>query len=69
MAQVSTNVEDHRAVPLARVVEAIARHAAPIRAELVGLAPRPAFDGFPADLPVANRRTGWLPPWWPNFNL
>ncbi|MBV9334795.1 MAG: hypothetical protein JO262_06615 [Solirubrobacterales bacterium] len=57
VAQVSTNVEDHRAVPLARVVEAIARHATPLRAELVGLAPRAAFDGFPADLPVANRRT------------
>jgi glutamate formiminotransferase / 5-formyltetrahydrofolate cyclo-ligase len=57
VAQVSTNVEDHRAMPLARVVEAVARHATPIRAELVGLAPRAAFDGFPADLPVANRRT------------
>jgi glutamate formiminotransferase / 5-formyltetrahydrofolate cyclo-ligase len=57
VAQVSTNVEDHRAVPLARVVEAIARHATPSRAELVGLAPRAAFDGFPEDLPVANRRT------------
>ena len=57
VAQVSTNVEDHRAVPLARVVEAIARHATPLRAELVGLAPAAAFDGFPDELPVANRRT------------
>jgi glutamate formiminotransferase len=57
VAQVSTNVEDHRAVPLARVVDAIARHAAPLRAELVGLAPAVAFEGFPDDLPVANRRT------------
>jgi glutamate formiminotransferase/glutamate formiminotransferase/formiminotetrahydrofolate cyclodeaminase len=57
VAQVSTNVEDHRAVPLARVVEAIARHATPSRAELVGLAPRVAFEGFPDELPVANRRT------------
>ncbi len=57
VAQVSTNVEDHRAVPLARVVEAIARHAAPSRAELVGLAPGAAFEGFPEELPVANRRT------------
>ena len=57
VAQVSTNVEDHRAVPLARVVEAIARHATPIRAELVGLAPRAAFVAFPDDLPVANRHT------------
>jgi glutamate formiminotransferase / 5-formyltetrahydrofolate cyclo-ligase len=56
VAQVSTNVEDHRATPLARVVEAIARHATPSQAELVGLAPRAAFDGFPRDLPVANRR-------------
>ena len=56
VAQVSTNVEDHRATPLAEVVEAIARHATPSQAELVGLAPRAAFDGFPADLPVADRR-------------
>ena len=39
VAQVSTNVEDHRATPLARVVAAIARHATPLGAELVGLAP------------------------------
>jgi glutamate formiminotransferase len=57
VAQVSTNVEDHRAVPLARVVEAVARHATPTAAELVGLAPRAAFEGFPEELPVANRRT------------
>ena len=56
VAQVSTNVENHRATPLARVVEAIARHATPSQAELVGLAPRAAFDGFPSDLPVANHR-------------
>jgi glutamate formiminotransferase len=57
VAQVSTNVEDHRAVPLADVVGAIARHATPVRAELVGLAPAAAFAGFPDGLPVANRRT------------
>jgi glutamate formiminotransferase / 5-formyltetrahydrofolate cyclo-ligase len=57
VAQVSTNVEDHRRTPLAYVVEAIARHATPSRAELVGLAPQAAFDGFPDELPVANRRT------------
>jgi len=57
VAQVSTNVEDHRRVPLAEVVAAIARHAKPSRAELVGLAPRAAFEGFPEELPVANRRT------------
>jgi glutamate formiminotransferase len=55
-AQVSTNVEDHRTTPLAAVIDAIARHATPGRAELVGLAPRAAFAGFPAEVPVANRR-------------
>ena len=56
VAQVSTNVEDHLATPLATVVEAIERHAAPLRAELVGLAPRAAFDGFPLALPIAGKR-------------
>ena len=57
VAQVSINVEDHRAVPLARVVEAIRRHAAVAEAELVGLAPEAAFDGFPPDVPVRHRAT------------
>jgi glutamate formiminotransferase/glutamate formiminotransferase/formiminotetrahydrofolate cyclodeaminase len=56
VAQVSTNVEDHLATPLARVVDAIAEHAEIAEAELVGLAPRAAFDGFPDDIPVRNRR-------------
>ncbi|HET6506274.1 MAG TPA: hypothetical protein VFG42_05765 [Baekduia sp.] len=56
-AQVSTNVEDHRAVPLARVVEAVARHARVAACELVGLAPEAAFDGFPEDIEVKGRRT------------
>ena len=56
MAQVSTNVEDHHSTRLADVVAAVARHARPARAELVGLAPRAAFDGFPEDLPVRNKR-------------
>ena len=56
VAQVSMNLEDHTAVSLAEVVAAIGRHARPLRAELVGLAPRVAFDGFPEDLPVANLR-------------
>ena len=55
--QVSTNVENHLATSLAAVVEAIARHATPARAELVGLAPASAFDGFPKGLEVTNRRT------------
>jgi glutamate formiminotransferase / 5-formyltetrahydrofolate cyclo-ligase len=54
VAQVSMNVEDHRQVRLADVIEAIGRDATPLRAELIGLAPRVAFDGFPEDVPVAN---------------
>jgi glutamate formiminotransferase len=56
-AQVSTNVEDHRKTPLAAVLDAIQRHAVVREAELVGLAPQAAFDGFPADTPVRNRAT------------
>jgi glutamate formiminotransferase len=56
IAQVSTNVEDHRRTSLADVVEAVRRHAPVARAELVGLAPRAAFDHFPEDVPVDNKR-------------
>jgi glutamate formiminotransferase / 5-formyltetrahydrofolate cyclo-ligase len=56
VAQVSTNVEDHRRTPLAEVVAAVRRHAPVDRAELVGLAPRAAFDHFPDDVPVDNKR-------------
>jgi glutamate formiminotransferase / 5-formyltetrahydrofolate cyclo-ligase len=57
VAQVSTNVEDHLAVPLARIVESVARHAEVSGAELVGLAPQAAFAGFPAEIAVRNKRT------------
>jgi glutamate formiminotransferase len=57
IAQVSTNVEDHRATPLRAVVDAIAHHARLAAAELVGLSPRAAFDGFPADLPLRGYQT------------
>ncbi len=57
VAQVSTNVEDHVAVPLARVVAAVGRYAPVAEAELVGLAPAAALHGFPADLPLRGRRT------------
>jgi glutamate formiminotransferase / 5-formyltetrahydrofolate cyclo-ligase len=50
VAQVSMNVERPLEVPLAMVVEAVGRHAAPASAELVGLAPRAALEGFPEDL-------------------
>jgi glutamate formiminotransferase/glutamate formiminotransferase/formiminotetrahydrofolate cyclodeaminase len=56
VAQVSINVEDHRATPLNDVVAAIARHAEVAEAELVALAPEAAFDGFPQALPVRNKR-------------
>lgn len=55
--QVSCNVEDHRAVPLARLVAAVARHADVAACEVIGLPPAAAFDGFPDDLPVRGRRT------------
>jgi len=57
VAQVSTNVEDQRATPLATLLEAVARHAAVRDAELVGLAPREAFTGWPDAVAIRNRRT------------
>jgi glutamate formiminotransferase len=51
-AQVSTNVQDHRLVPLRTVVEAVRDHAEVAEAELVGLAPRAAFERFPEDVPL-----------------
>jgi glutamate formiminotransferase len=57
LAQVSTNVEDHRATPLAAVVAAVARHAAVAGAELVGLAPQAAFTGFPDDVALRGYAT------------
>ena len=51
-AQVSFNVHDHRAVPLRELVEAVRAQAPIAEAELVGLAPAAAFDGFPADVPL-----------------
>jgi glutamate formiminotransferase/glutamate formiminotransferase/formiminotetrahydrofolate cyclodeaminase len=49
---VSVNVHDHRAVPLATVVDHVRSRAPVAEAELVGLAPRAAFEGFPADVPL-----------------
>jgi len=57
VAQVSCNVEDPATVPLRRLLEAVARRAPVREAELVGLAPRAAFDGWPDDVAVRNRRT------------
>lgn len=57
-AQVSTNVHDHVAVPLAAVVAAVRERAPVAEAELVGLAPAAAFDGFPRDVPLRGFAPG-----------
>ena len=56
VAQVSTNVEDHRRTSLAELVNAIEQRAPVAEAELVGLAPQAAFEGFPETILVRNRR-------------
>ena len=55
--QVSTNVHDPLAVPLAAVVERVRELAAPLgarplEAELVGLIPAAALGGYPEDVPL-----------------
>jgi glutamate formiminotransferase/glutamate formiminotransferase/formiminotetrahydrofolate cyclodeaminase len=50
VGQVSMNVERPSEVPLRTVVEAVRRHAEVACAELVGLAPRAAFEGFPDEV-------------------
>lgn len=57
--QISTNVHDPVAIPLGRVVEEIRRlagegDARPIAAELVGLVPAGALDGYPEDVPISG---------------
>jgi glutamate formiminotransferase/glutamate formiminotransferase/formiminotetrahydrofolate cyclodeaminase len=51
-AQVSTNVHDHLATPLREIVEAVRAKAPIAEAEIVGLAPGAAFEGFPEDVPL-----------------
>ena len=51
-AQVSLNVHDPRATPLAGLVAQVRERAPVAEAELVGLAPRAAFEGFPEDVPL-----------------
>ena len=55
--QVSMNVHDHRAAPLAAIVERIRQRAPVAEAELVGLAPAEALAVFPSEIPLRNRRT------------
>ncbi len=57
IVQVSVNVEDHRAVSLAALLEAVRRHVPVTAGEVIGLPPRAAFDGGPDEVPVHNRRT------------
>jgi glutamate formiminotransferase / 5-formyltetrahydrofolate cyclo-ligase len=52
VAQVSMNVERPFEVSLATVVDAVSAQAKVAGAELVGLAPAAAFDGFPQDVPI-----------------
>ena len=57
--QVSTNVHDPLAVPLAEVIERVRRLAAergarPLVAEVVGLVPAGSLDGLPDDVPLAG---------------
>jgi glutamate formiminotransferase/glutamate formiminotransferase/formiminotetrahydrofolate cyclodeaminase len=58
-AQVSTNVHDPLAVPLAEVVERVRALAAPLgarplHAEVVGLVPAAALAGYPGDVPIRD---------------
>ncbi len=58
-SQVSTNVHDPLAVPLAEVVERVRGLAAPlgarpVAAEIVGLVPAAALAGYPADVPIRD---------------
>jgi glutamate formiminotransferase / 5-formyltetrahydrofolate cyclo-ligase len=54
VAQVSMNVERPLELPLASVLDAVRAHAEVAGAELVGLAPAAALDGFPQDVPIAG---------------
>ncbi len=58
-AQVSMNIHDPVTLPLARVVEAVRERAAalgavPVEAELVGLIPEAALEGYPEDVPIRD---------------
>jgi glutamate formiminotransferase len=57
--QVSINVHDPRAVPLAKIVAEVSRLAAEhgaraVEAELVGLVPEAAMEGYPDQPPIRN---------------
>jgi glutamate formiminotransferase len=52
VAQVSMNVERPLELPLAEIVRAVGRYAEVAGAELVGLAPAAALEGWPQDVPM-----------------
>jgi glutamate formiminotransferase / 5-formyltetrahydrofolate cyclo-ligase len=54
IAQLSMNVERPLELPLCAIIEAVGRHAEIACAELVGLAPRAAFAGFPDDVALSG---------------
>ena len=45
-------MHDHRTAPLADLVAEVAARAPIAEAELVGLAPAAALEGFPSDVPL-----------------
>jgi glutamate formiminotransferase len=53
-AQVSMNVERPLETPLALLVRAVSRRAPVESAEIVGLAPGRALEGFPEDVPLSG---------------
>lgn len=54
VAQVSMNVERPFEISLAEVLAAVRAHCEVESAELVGLAPAAALDGFPSDIPIVG---------------
>jgi glutamate formiminotransferase len=52
VTQVSTNIEDHRAVRARDVLDAVARHHAVAAGELVAPAPEAALAGWPDSVPL-----------------
>jgi glutamate formiminotransferase / 5-formyltetrahydrofolate cyclo-ligase len=54
VAQVSMNVERPFELPLAMVLDAVRAHAEVASAEVVGLVPAAALEGFPQDIPIAG---------------
>jgi glutamate formiminotransferase / 5-formyltetrahydrofolate cyclo-ligase len=54
VAQVSMNVERPVEVPLRELVDVVRKHADVVCAEIVGLVPRAALEGFPAEVELVD---------------